>query len=81
MLEVFAREQGRLNASLAVSQVLFESDIKRRANALADLAEKLEGDDFLQSPQTPAESYWKSSQVEATSNLALSQIMQNLANI
>ncbi|MDF0556572.1 hypothetical protein [Kamptonema sp. UHCC 0994] len=79
VLEVLAREQGRLNASLAVSQVIFESDMKRREAALANLAEKLEGEDFFGEQQSPAESYWKSSQTGASSNWELNQIMQNLA--
>lgn len=81
VLEVLAREQGRLNASLAVSQVIFEGDMKRREAALANLAEKLEGEDFFGEQQSPAESYWKSSQVGASSNWELNQILQNLANI
>ncbi|HLO49110.1 MAG TPA: hypothetical protein VK211_11900 [Kamptonema sp.] len=79
VLEVLAREQGRLNASLAVSQVIFEGDMKRREAALANLAEKLEGEDFFGEQQSPAESYWKSSQIGASSNWELNQILQNLA--
>ena len=79
VLEVLAREQGRLNASLAVSSVIFESDMKRREAALANLAEKLEGEDFFGEQQSPAESYWKSSQTGASSNWELNQILTNLA--
>jgi hypothetical protein len=79
VLEVLAREQGRLNASLAVNQVIFESDMKRREAALANLAQKLEGEDFFGEQQSPAESYWKSSLRGASSNLELNQILTNLA--
>jgi hypothetical protein len=80
VLEVLAHEQGRVSAAMALSQVIFETGQKRRANSLATLAEKLDGEDFFGEGQSPAESYFKSSQIGASSNLELSQIMQNLAS-
>ncbi len=80
VLEVLAREQGRTSAAMAVSQAIYQSDMNRRAQMMASLAEKLEGDDFLQSTQTPAECYWESSQVTASTSLELNQILANLAN-
>jgi cellobiose-specific phosphotransferase system component IIA len=80
VLEVLAHEQGRVSAAMALSQVIFETGQKRRANSLATLAEKLESEDFFGEGQSPAESYYKSSQIGASSNLELSQIMRNLAS-
>ena len=81
VLEVLAREQGRTSAAMAVSQAIYQADLNRRAQMMANLSEKLESEDFLQSPQTPAESYWESSQVTASTSLELNQILTNLANI
>lgn len=79
VLEALAEGQGRVNGYLAVSQVTFNADMQRREQALATLTEKLEGEDFFGNSQSAAESYYKSSQVGASTSQDINQILTNLA--
>lgn len=80
VLEGIAENQGRVSGYLAVSQVAFNADLARRHKVLNELAAKVEGTDFFGSHQSPAESYYKSSQVAASTNANVNQILQNLAS-
>jgi hypothetical protein len=77
-LEVLVKEEGRLGASLALSQVLFSSDMNRREKSLSELADKMSSDDFFGKTQSPSESYYKSQmQSSPLKPLNLTQILQN----
>jgi len=79
ILEALAEQDGRLNGKMAVQQVIFNSEMNRRANSLAEVANAMGESDFFGVQQSTAESYWKSSQVGASSNSELNQILKNLA--
>lgn len=78
VVETLVEEQGRLNGALSAKQALFNADMERSQKLLDDVLNQLEDSDFFGGFQTPQESYFKTSQVGASSNLELNQILKSL---